>query len=516
MGKKSKTGLDRIWDLLASVKLAVVLFALIALTSIVGTIIEQQAPYEKNIQVIEKLFGKSAAPELYRLFEALGFMDMYHSWWFVMLLGLFSANILICSMDRFPKIWKAVVEPQRPLEEEHFKSAQIRRELVVKGNPENAKEKAVMAFKSAGFNFSESKEAHGYQIYTEKGKLSRLGVYITHLSILVIFIGAVIGVYFGFKGMLNLPEGTVSTVAYVRTQLAENEIAERNIILRALEASDGSISHSSERLRVSEERLKARMMRLGIMPLDFSIKCEDFDVEFYGNSDMPKEFKSLLTIIDEGKEVVQKWITVNDPIKYKGVSFYQSSYGPMENVPDMHFNFKVISADGLSETLKLHRADKFSIPGTKIEIQVIDFSPALQVDEMGRPFTYSEMMQNPAVLLKIKDGKDTYTQWSLKRHPETWLIKGGHVVELIDLWGIQFTGLQVRRDPGVWVVYLGCLIMGIGLYVAFFMSHRKIWLKLNQEKGTTRVTIAASANKNRLAFERKIDKIQSLLREGGK
>ncbi|MBI4823434.1 MAG: cytochrome c biogenesis protein ResB [Nitrospirae bacterium] len=516
MEKKSKTVLDRIWDFLASVKLAVVLFALIALTSIVGTIIEQQAPFEKNILVIEKLFGKFLAPTLYRVFETLGFMDMYHSWWFVALLGLFSANILICSLDRFPRIWKTVREPQRPLEEEHFKSAQIRRALTIKGNLEKAKDKVVKAFKSAGFNFSESKEAHGYQIYTEKGKFSRLGVYITHLSVLLIFIGAVIGVYFGFKGGLNLPEGTDSAVAYVRTSLSEIEIKERNTILTAMEASNGSISQASQKLRVSEEHLRTRMKRVGIMPLDFAVRCEDFDVEFYGNSDMPKEFKSLLTIIDGGKEVVKKWITVNDPLKYKGVSFYQSSYGAMDNLLNMQFKFKVTSAAGLSETLSLHQADKFSIPNTNIEVEVMDFSPALSMDATGRAFTYAEMMQNPAALLKIKDGKDTYMQWSFKRRPDTWLIKGGHAIELIDIWGAQYTGLQVRQDPGVWMVYLGCIIMSIGLYVAFFMSHRKLWLRLTQEKGNTKADIAASVNKNRPSLERRIDKIESVLREGGK
>lgn len=100
--EKKKTPSDRIWDFLASVKLAIILFALIALTSIVGTVLEQQAEPEKNIIVLSKIFGESAAPTLYRAFDAMGFMNMYRSWWFVMLLSLFASNLLICSIDRFP------------------------------------------------------------------------------------------------------------------------------------------------------------------------------------------------------------------------------------------------------------------------------------------------------------------------------------------------------------------------------------------------------------------------------
>ncbi|HWR58307.1 MAG TPA: cytochrome c biogenesis protein ResB, partial [Thermodesulfovibrionales bacterium] len=74
-----------------------------------------------------------------------------------------------------------------------------------------------------------------------------------------------------------------------------------------------------------------------------------------------------------------------------------------------------------------------------------------------------------------------------------------------------YTGLQVRKDPGVGVVYFGCLAMSVGLYIAFFMSHRRIWIRLTEEKGSTRVVIGASTNKNRQSFEKKIDKLAVFL-----
>ena len=103
-----KTVIDKIWDFFASVKLAVIIFALLSLTSIIGTIIEQNVDPAKNIRVISKLFGQSAAPGLFKVFDSLGFMDMYHSWWFVAILLLFAANLIICSVDRLPKIVKVV------------------------------------------------------------------------------------------------------------------------------------------------------------------------------------------------------------------------------------------------------------------------------------------------------------------------------------------------------------------------------------------------------------------------
>jgi cytochrome c biogenesis protein len=129
-------------------------------------------------------------------------------------------------------------------------------------------------------------------------------------------------------------------------------------------------------------------------------------------------------------------------------------------------------------------------------------------------------MNNPAALIAFSEsGKQKLTGWILRRHPGTWLLPEGHRVEFLDYWGVESTGLQVRKDPGVWIVYFGCITMSIGLFIAFFMSHRKIWIKLIDEKNSTRVLVGATVNKNRASLERKIDNFVSNLskkQEGGK
>lgn len=477
--ENNKTVVDRIWDIFASVKLAIVIFIALSLTSIIGTIIEQNASPERNIKMLAKLFGQSAAPTLFRAFDALGFMDMYHSWWFLVILLLLSANLIICSIEKLPGIMKLVKDPLKPLQPESFKGLRIRKEFVLKGSP--AKTKAVVsnAIKKIGrFNLSEISDGNSYQLYSQKGSYTRLGVYVVHFSIIVILIGAVAGIFFGYKGFLNLPEGTTSSVVYVKGGKAEKN-------------------------------------------LNFTIRCDDFDVEFYGNSDMPKKYRSWLTIIKDGKEVVKKMIAVNEPLKYEGVTFYQSSYGLTPEAGNSVFKFRVTSKDGKTEDVAMAFGSSFTVPGTNLSGKVEDFSPALGFDQQSnKPFTYAEQMNNPAVYLSFYENNTRkYGGWVLKRYPETWKLPEGHTIEFIDLWGIQYTGLQVRKDPGVWLVYLGCLAMTIGLIVAFFMSHRRIWVRLLEEKGNTRVIIGASANKNRYAFEKKIDKLEKLLtggEEGGR
>ncbi|MDH5202726.1 MAG: cytochrome c biogenesis protein ResB [Nitrospirota bacterium] len=510
--EKNKTFIDKIWDLFASVKFAIIIFALISLTSVVGTILEQKAEPAKNIQILSKIFGESLAPTLYNIFDKIGFMDMYHSWWFLTLLILFSANIVICSIERLPRIWKMVREPISPLTEEHLEKVSIKRELILRGKPEKVKDFVISAIKGAGFKVIESKEDKGYQLYSQKGSFTRLGVYITHSSILLILIGAFIGIFLGFKGFLPLPEGMSSPVVLLHNDsLTQTEAHEKEMILNAIWTSSGSISSSSATLGMDENTLKAKMHKYGIQPLGFTIRCDDFDVYFYGSSDLPKEYKSWLTVIDGGKEVLKKTIGVNDPLAYKSITFYQASYGMVPNAQGK-FILRITPKSGAPEIKQLNLGERFIISGTTMEGTIRDFSRALSFDKQGRPITYAEMMNNPAVFIDFKEGgKEKYSGWILKRHPITAKLPEGHTVEFIDIWGVQYTGLQVRKDPGVWIVYLGCIVMSIGLFIAFFMSHRKLWVRIAEEKNSTKVIIGATTNKNRAAFERKINKIITLL-----
>jgi cytochrome c biogenesis protein len=120
--KAKKDIFESIWKFFASVKLAIFLIILLALSSIIGTIVEQQAEPAKNITLLAKFFGDSAAPTVYNIFAKLGFMDMYGSWWFVSFLALFCINLIVCSLERLPKTWRFINTPQRPLSDNAIKS----------------------------------------------------------------------------------------------------------------------------------------------------------------------------------------------------------------------------------------------------------------------------------------------------------------------------------------------------------------------------------------------------------
>jgi cytochrome c biogenesis protein len=393
----------------------------------------------------------------------LGFTSMYDSWWFISLLFIFTANLIVCSIERLPKVWKLIKEPIKPLPVETFKGMPINREITLKKGLKESEVRNTIdtTLKKLGFKRILKSEDE-LQFYAEKGRYSRFGVYITHFSMILIFIGALVGIFFGFQAYVNIMEGTSTKTVYSR--------------------ADGSE-----------------------IPLPFEIKVHDFHTDFWEGTDRPKEFRSWVTIYEDGKPAkgLENFVVaVNRPLKHRGVIFYQSSYGFSPSM-DSLFKFIVTSNDDKRQDVQLKFGEAFTIPGTNIMGKVADFSPALGIDESGRLFTYAEMMNNPAVFVEFtENGKPKYNQWILNRYPQTWRVPDG-MVEFKDLWGSQYTGLQVRKDPGVWLVYLGCLIMTIGFYMAFFMSHRRIWGRLTKDS----IIIAASTNKGREAYKQKIDNV---------
>lgn len=512
---KDKTITEKVWSFFSSIKLSVFLFAAIALSSAIGTVIEQNVAPEKNIFLLSKIFGVSFSRKLFIILEQLGFTDMYNSTWFTVLIALFAVNLIVCSIDRLPGIIRLARDPIKPLSEEAFANIKDKKELILKCAPDTAKDLIIRSFSRIGFRLKAVEEPSGWQMFSEKGRYSRFGVYITHLSILLILAAAVTGRSLGFKGFINIPEGSsYSFVLTVHRNLNNGEKSEFEAITKKIEETKGNMQETANHLGISADDLARKMKFYGIQPLGFSVRCDNFAAEFYEGTLTPMKYASALTIIENGEETLKKTITVNDPLTYKGITFYQSSYGMLPHA-DGKLVFRITSRTGISKTVELKPQESFSIPGTEMKGTPLYFSPAIGFDEKGTPFQISkDQMINPAVYIEFSEkGRRKYGGWLLKKYRDTGKLPDGQLVEFLDYWGTEYTGLQARKDPGLSIFYFGCALMTAGLFSAFFLSHRKVWIRLFNENGGTRICLIINSNKNAKALEMKIEKAMDDLKK---
>jgi len=436
---------SRLWNFFASIKLTVVLLLSLAVTSIVGTVIPQNQSPAAYFHEYGEFF--------YKIFSALNIFDMYHSWWFQVLLLTLTFNVIVCSLNRLPTTWKIVSVKIPPFNVSKFRTLSNKEEFSSNRSLEDLRNKCEQAAsKKFGYWRTEQTDK-GFCIFAEKGRWTRLGVYTVHFSIILLLLGGLIGSIFGFEGFANIPEGeTVHSIRLRKTGQIHN--------------------------------------------LDFGIRCDNFSVSFY-ETGAPKEFRSTLSIIENGKSVLKEDIIVNDPLRYKGINLFQSNYGML---PPEEITLNIMSRrTGMVYKKKTKIGQVTEIPeglGTFI------------IKDYRNSFNYKGVRLGETFIgiLNRKDGNSISIILPLNFDSFDRMRKGDLIFSVTDFDNRYYTGLQVTSDPGVLVVYSGFIVMIIGCFVTFFMSHQRLCIEVIKTGSKTKVMVVGTANKNKLGMQARVKK----------
>ncbi|MBU1741063.1 MAG: cytochrome c biogenesis protein ResB, partial [Proteobacteria bacterium] len=191
-------GFSSFWG---SVKLTIVLMAALAAACIAGTLISQS----DVAQTYAKTYNL-AYPDSSLVFRLFVWHDIFHARWFVGLLLALSLNLVVCTLKRWGKTWNVI---SRPAAERGRKVPVKQAPLAAFGSDRPLAETLSLAERFFGRRFGRARVrevAGGPALYAERGRISRLGVYVIHLSVLVIYAGAIIGLWFGFRGDMQVWE----------------------------------------------------------------------------------------------------------------------------------------------------------------------------------------------------------------------------------------------------------------------------------------------------------------------
>jgi len=437
----------RLWKLFASIKLTVTLLLSLAATSILGTIIPQNKSADAYLSEYGEFF--------YKILSAFNIFDMYHSWWFQALLLILTINVVVCSINRFSALWKIIFVKTPLFDVSKFRNLSDKEEFTDSRSPEDLK-RIYVPIVSRSFGYRRIEETdNGFCIFAEKGRWTRIGVYTVHLSVILLLIGSLIGSIFGFAGFANIPEG--ETVNNIR------------------------LNNTGKTQR-----------------LDFKIRCDDFNIKFY-DSGTPSEYRSKLTILEQGKSILTRDIIVNAPLRYKGINIFQASYGELPP-REIALNFKN-RVTGISYKKKLSVGQQFDIPGDMGQFVIKGHrdSYGFRGHDLGKTFMG---------ILTPKNGSPVHVILPV-RFPffDDRIRNDDLIVSVEDYDHRYYTGLQVTSDPGVLVVYSGFVIMIIGCFITFFMSHQRLCVEISKSGKKSRIMVAGTASKNRLGMQSRIKKI---------
>ena len=166
---------------------------------------------------------------------------------------------------------------------------------------------------------------------------------------------------------------------------------------------------------------------------------------------------------------------------------------------------RILTRDGrvLVDGLQLPEEGVAQIPGTDSLVEVLATTEDLQ----GR---------GPAAQLTLLDPSGGHAHQGepfvvAQFLPELDRRRGGDLIfQLAGLLpGTPYTGLQVAKDPGVPLIWAGAVLLTVGCFLAFFLSHRRLWVRL--EGGT--IHLAGVATRNQPAFQEVFTSLEQELRE---
>jgi cytochrome c biogenesis protein len=459
MAGNSKSRFRKIWDTLSAIKTGVILLIITVIVSATGTLILQRPNTEPEEM------QRAYSPQVLRVLDAVGLTNIYHAWWFVLLLVLVSLSIIAASIQRFPNSWRFFSRPYKSPNDGFRKTTPLHKNIAVE-DEETGILVAARVFRKHGFYPELVTTDNKVSLFAERNRFSELAVYVVHASLLLIFFGGIVDGIYGWRGFIQLSPGQQTSQVPLRSGVTRE--------------------------------------------LPFAVRCDSAGQENYADGS-PKRWWSKLAVVERGREVQRKEIVVNDPLVYRGVRFYQASYGMTGKVDKVVFTAAPADGKGGSQEVSLS-PDQATQLDPDTTVRLAEFIPDYVVGD-NHVYTRSASIENPAVHLIVeshKTGKavnvwlppiDGFAENSLSPYR----------FEPQDLKMGYYTGLEVSHEPGQWAVWGGVILMGIGLGVVFYIAHTRLWVvPVRDERGKLTLWMGGTANRNREAF---IEQFEQLAQE---
>jgi cytochrome c biogenesis protein len=421
-----------LWRLATSVDVAVAQIIFLSILAAIGMTLQQlpdfayRSPgdYAIAIENIHIRYDPVLGPGLVNVLERLGAFGIFKSAIFGIGLLVLVTSIVICTLDRTPKLWRDV-SAVRIVQPEPFFDPRL---------PDRAAMTGVdvatvgAALRRRGLHVREGTAPDGTRhLYGDRHRYTKLATLLTHLGLVLFLVAAAVTSRFGDEQGLVVPEGESLTVQNIGTP---------DLLL---------------------------------------VKNLDFVAPGF-ETGQPTDFTTDLAVFQNGAEVARKTIRVNDPLSIGGYTFHQNGFGPAPHLvlrdtagaPLWDAKVPMTGAAGGTPY------ETMAVPGRDLGLQLL-----LGRDDVGEGFLivlpYRIVGTNP-------DGSDQVQDFDpvrLQRGDVKVSDELGLSIALPDFG--EYTLLIAKRDPGqgiVWAAFL-CLIAGIS--ITFYRPRRRVWARLTRD-----------------------------------
>jgi cytochrome c biogenesis protein len=482
-GRPRRDFIESIWTVFCSLRFAVVLNVALAVAAMLGTVVPQMPVGIQNFPTELNQFlddARSRYGDFSGLLHWAGFFDLYNSLWFRMLVVVVVFSIVICTLNRWQPIMRLIRHPAVRASDSFFaglsEKAQFRAVPVSQPEAEAALRQALR--KSRYRVLAEhSAEGDVLYLYADRDRWSKLVTFVSHAALVLLILVA--------AGIAQMGWREQSVYFYPGQPV--------------------SPGHGT----------------------DFSVRSDNFAIDYYPDGKTVKEYKDTLAVIEGGRDVLTKTIIVNDPLRYKGITFFLVSYQPVVYA-------KVIDDKGDSLSVKRMGASGPITATTASGAALVEFnftSPEnlpldlIQVPVKDHILTL-ELTYYQDVARAPEENAPLYVKAYVDKNFDTPIFdafmprSGPLALPGYEQYHFSFakdtaTVLEIAKDPGLGLIGSIFAIMAAGFTISLYTTFVRCWAKVtpSMDPGYVDIILGGLSEKNKVTFERDFEKLATRARD---
>jgi cytochrome c biogenesis protein len=407
---------DRVWRFFCSVRAAVVEIAVLAVLVLAGTLRGSSVP-----QSIADLFPVTT-PLVQRWYA----WDVFRSLPFAGILTLLSVAISVCTINRAPGIWQAIAHPSVSTTHGFLRNAETSAVFAARIPPHAIAIQLETALRSRRYRVLSEERNGEIHLYADRWRFSRLATFPFHLALIMILAGGIVGATWGFReNEFYIPEGSVR-----------------------------ELGHGT----------------------GLDVRLDDFS-EVYREDGTALAYRSDITLMRDGQSLNSGSMTVNNPLTFGNIVFYQSGFGQAVALKIENSAGQVLFDDAL--------------PLGPYQSKLNPDAPAARMDLLPAGVALSVVApdEDPANApeldtLNLRPGEMFFMIRPLGgespiKEPIGAKVRQGDTIKLGDLSLTfvrerRFSVLQIASNPGIPLFIAAAVLLVGGLAVTFYFPHRRV------------------------------------------
>lgn len=295
-------------------RFAISLLTVLAVASIIGTVLKQNEPYPNYIMQFGQFW--------FQTFEMLGLYDVYHSSWFLTILAFLILSTSLCVYRNTPLMLREMRSFREHATENSLRAFSHQAEYSTNLPAETLTHRLGKYLQGQGFRakVGTPNESGDFLIAAKSGSYHRIGYMLTHAAIVIICLGGLIDGNIPLKAQQLLGWKKIETRDIPEREVsAASRLSPANLSFRGGVTIPEGAGADVIFINIADGYL--------VQDLPFDIMLKKFRVEHYPTG-QPKSFESDITLVDKAtRESVSRTISVNHPLIYKGIAIYQASFG---------------------------------------------------------------------------------------------------------------------------------------------------------------------------------------------